>query len=81
MPSNYVAFSVKREAPDGTETPLPLQTVEVYDATNEVALDDLASDAEGHVDAGSLDVAAGTTIRFNTDLGDGQKGYAEQVTT
>lgn len=81
MPSNYVAFEVKREDSDGTQTLVPLQTVGVYDVTNDEALADLTSDAEGHIDAGSLDVDAGTLIRFTADLGKGQKGYAEQVTT
>ncbi len=79
--SSYPAFDIVTEALDGTRTPVPLQTVKVRDVTNAANLSDLASDANGHLPAGTLSVAAGTTIRFSSDLGDGQKGFAEIVTT
>ncbi len=81
MASNYVAFDVMTEDANGIRTPVPNQTVTVYDATNAAALDDLISNADGHIPAGELDVAAGTTVRFSADLGDGRMDYAEQVTT
>jgi hypothetical protein len=81
MSSAYAAFDVMTEDDDGARTPLPLQTVEVYDVTNDEALDDLETDANGHIDAGTVTPAAGTTIRFGAETADGRKGYAEIVTT
>ena len=81
MPSDYLGFEVLVDNDDGTTTPLPSQTVHVYNVTDDEALDDITSDADGHVDAGTLDVDAGTTIRFHTALANGQCGYAEIVTT
>lgn len=81
MASAYAAFDVLIEAEDGTMVPVPLQTVKVYDFTNSAALSDLATDANGHIAAGTVTPAAGTTIHFSADLGDGRKGYAEIVTT
>lgn len=46
---------------------LPIQTVHAYDVTNDVPLDDLIANSEGVVEAGSLPIAVGTTVRFYTD--------------
>ena len=81
MPSNYLGFDVLIDNDDGTTTPLPSQAVHVYDVTNEAALSDISSDALGHVDAGSLNVAVGTAVRFHVTLPDGQCGYKDEVTT
>lgn len=81
MASDYSGFEVKIDNDDGTMTMLPLQTIQVYDVTNEESLDDIASDADGLVEAGSLDVDAGTLIRFSFTRGDGICGYAEVFTT
>lgn len=81
MASNYVSFDVKIDNDDGTTTPLSLQTVHVYDVTNDEALDDVTSGSTGVVAAGSLDVDAGTLIRFHFQRDDGICGYAEQITT
>lgn len=81
MPSNFTAFDVMTEDAAGVKTILPLTTVNVRDVVGEEDLDDLTTDADGHVPAGSVDVAAGSLVRFSVELGDGQKGYAEQVTT
>ena len=79
--SNYSAFEVKIDNDDGTETLLPLQTVNVYDVTNSTPLSDLASDANGIVAAGTLSVDPGTAIRFSFSRADGICGYAEIVTS
>jgi hypothetical protein len=81
MSSAYAAFDVKTQDLDGTEAPVPLETVKVYDVTHDVALDDLETDANGHIDAGTLDVAAGTVIRFSFLMLNGRCGYSELVTT
>jgi len=81
MASNYASFEVLIDNDDGTTTPVVSQPVHVYDVTNDEALDDISSDADGHVAAGTLDVDPGTTVRFHTALGDGQCGYKEEVTT
>jgi hypothetical protein len=81
MPSNYASFEVKIDNDDGTTTPVASETVTVYDVTNDEALDDLTSDVDGHIAAGTLDVAAGTSVRFSVALADGRTGYKEEVTT
>lgn len=80
MPSDYTAFEALIDNDDGTTTPLLAQTITVYNVTDDEALDDIASDANGHVDAGTLDVDAGTTVRFSVELADGRCGYKEAVT-
>lgn len=81
MPSDFIAFEVLIDNDDGTTTPLPAQTITVYNVTDAEALDDIVSDANGHVAGDTLDVDAGTTVRFSTTLANGQCGYSEQVTT
>ena len=80
--SNYAAFDVLIEDSDGLQTPAALATVHVYDATGAVDLTpDLTADANGHIPAGTLAVAAGTSIRFWCELDGGLVGFAEVVTT
>jgi len=79
--SFYAGFDLVIDNDDGTVTPLASATVKVYDATNSVALADLASDPDGHVVAGSLAVAVGTLVRFRVENYQGRAAYAEQVTT
>lgn len=79
--SNYPGFEVKIDNDDGSQTMLPLQTLKVYDVTNDEALDDVNSDANGLVAAGTLDVDAGTRIRFSFSRPDGICGFAEIFTT
>lgn len=81
MPSNYSGFEVLIDNDNGTITPVPSQTVKVYDVTNSTALSDLASDANGHVAAGTLSVAVGTSVRFSASKANGQCGYKEELTT
>jgi hypothetical protein len=81
MASNYGSFEVLIDNDDGTTTPVVSQPIGVYDVTNDVALDDIGSDANGHVDEGTLDVDPGTTVRFHAELANGQCGYKEEVTT
>jgi hypothetical protein len=81
MPSNYAAFDVHVDNGDGTRTAVASHAVKVYDVTHSTALADTVTDANGHVAAGSVSPAAGTTIRFSVDLGNGQVGYSEAVTS
>jgi hypothetical protein len=79
--SAYAAFDVTIDNNDGTTTTVPLETISVYDITNDEALADLETDANGHIDTGTLAVAAGTEIRFSYRQANGICGYAEIVTT
>jgi hypothetical protein len=79
--TDYTGFEVKIDNDDGTTTMLPLQTVSVYDVTNDEALDDLTTNADGFIEAGTLDVDAGTLIRFSFNRADGICGYSEQTTS
>jgi hypothetical protein len=81
MASSYPSFSVMTEDGAGVRTPMPLQTVHVRDVTNSADLTDTASDANGIVPGASVTPAAGTLLRFSADLGHGQAGFAEVVTT
>jgi hypothetical protein len=79
--SNYTAFDVLIDNNDGTASPVPLTTINVYDVTGAAALADLTSDVNGHVPAGTLPIAAGSIARFSFKLADGRCGYSEIVTT
>lgn len=79
--SNYLGFDVLIDNDDGTTTPVASHTVHVWDVTGNAALPDVATDASGHVAAGTLAVAAGTTVRFWVDLGNGRVGFNEVVTS
>jgi hypothetical protein len=81
MPSNFAAFDVLIDNNDGTTSPVPSTTINVFDVTHDAALSDLASDADGHVAGGTLAVAAGTEIRFSFSRANGQCGYSEVLTT
>lgn len=80
--SNYTSIDVYVRAEDA-DVPalLPATTIHVYDYTNNVALADLTTDANGHIPAGTLAVAVGTKIRFWFALSDGRCGFDYQVTT
>jgi hypothetical protein len=79
--SSYAAFDVLFENEDGLTLPAALAPVHVYDVTGAVALADLTADANGHIPAGSLAVAAGSPIRFWVELDGGLVGYAEILTS
>jgi hypothetical protein len=79
--SNYAAFDCVIDNNDGSSSPVPLTTVNVYDVTGAAALADLTTDAAGHIPAGTVPIAAGSIVRFSFKLTDGRCGYAEVVTT
>jgi hypothetical protein len=81
MASNYHLFDIKIDNNDGTLTPVPNQTVQVYDVTNGVALAPTSSDAFGVVPGAAVDVDAGTLLRFSVARADGLNGFDEQETT
>jgi hypothetical protein len=78
--SSFNAFTLRIDNNDGTFTPVPNQAVQVYDVTNNVALDPLQSNAFGIIAGGALDVDAGTLVRFSVTRADGLNGFAEQET-
>lgn len=59
---------------------LPTQSVHVWNVTLSEAMDDVIANGEGIVEAGTLPVIAGTTVRFYTDHL-GAAGSLEIVTT
>jgi hypothetical protein len=81
MASSYAAFDVHVDNGDGTRTAVASHAVKVYDVTNSAALADTVTDTNGHVAAGSVSPAAGTTLRFSVILTNGQVGYSEAVTS
>lgn len=78
--SEYTGFDVLVRGNSGALTLAAGATVKVYDATHNAALPDLASDADGHVAAGTLAVAVGTLVYFSVVLADLSCGWAWQVT-
>jgi hypothetical protein len=81
MPSSaYAAFELLIDNDDNTFTPVPSTAVKVYDVTNDVALADTASDADGTVPGATVAVDPGTLLRFSYRLANGICGYAENVT-
>lgn len=81
MPSNYTAFDVKIDNGDGTTTPVPDATVNVFNATDVDELDPLTADSDGHVAGGSLAVDVGTIVYFRIENHLGLAGVLEQTTT
>ncbi len=79
--SSYVTFQLYIDNDNGTVTPVPSQTVKVYDVTHVAALADTTSDANGIVPGASVAVAVGTRLRFSVQRADGLAGCAEQTTT
>lgn len=89
MPSNFVGFELRVDTGDGT-VPVPSATVKVYDITaadpetgaGAVELDEILSDLSGMVASGTVDVDAGSTVRFSyTRAADGLCRCDSQVTT
>lgn len=78
--SDYPAFELRIDNNNGTYTPVPSTAVQVYDVTNDAALDDTESDTDGTVPGASVAVAPGTTLRFSFRLANGICGYAENTT-
>ncbi len=81
MPSNFEGFDVYEDDGSNRLTPLPGQTVSVYDATNATALSDVVADGSGHVASGTVAVNTGTVVRFFAVLPNGKTHSIEQVTT
>ncbi len=79
--SNYDAIDCAIDNGDGTLTKLAGVTVNVYDVTHSAALLDLTADSSGHIPAGTLSVAVGTTIRFGFKRTDLVAAYDEVITT
>jgi hypothetical protein len=79
--SSYSSFDVVENVGTGAPTLVPSQTINVFNVTGNSPLPDIISDANGHVPAGTLPVAAGTLIRFSGSKPDGRRAYAEQVTS
>jgi hypothetical protein len=84
MPSsNYAAFDVKVDGQDGTETPVPSATLKTWNRTSDTTLAaTVVTDANGHVPAGTLPVAAGTVVSFRLEHdGHGRSAYTEVITS
>lgn len=63
--SNYSGFDTLIDNGDGTVTPVANQTVNFYDVTADAAIaTTTTSDAQGHVAGGTLNINAGTVIRY-----------------
>lgn len=79
--SDYPQFDVAYDLSNGVRVGLlAVQSVHVFDVTDGIDLDDVIANAEGIVEAGTLPVAPGTTVRFYTDHL-GAAGALEIVTT
>jgi hypothetical protein len=90
MPSAYTGFDVKLDNNDGTETLVPSVTVKAYDiqdanpatGVGAIALPDVNADVNGHVPAGTFNIAVGRKVRFSwTRAADGRCGSATTTTT
>ncbi|HWQ34342.1 MAG TPA: hypothetical protein VNQ79_15950 [Blastocatellia bacterium] len=80
MPSNYVAFDVLIEN-NGQAVPAAGATVKVWNVTADADLGvTLTADSSGIVAAGTLNVPAGTLVRFRVEDFHGRAGFAEQTT-
>lgn len=81
MPSNYATFDTIKRNSDGTITPLPNLTINIWDAANNVSLGTVTSDDNGIVAGDTVDVPAGTTIIFRIENYNGRANHVEQTTT
>lgn len=82
--STYPQFDVLVDNDNGTTTPVAGAIVEVRDITdpdNIVQLDDVVANGSGVVASASVDVDAGSILRFTWIGAEGRCGYAEEVTT
>ena len=80
MPSNYEEFYVMEETNGGVIEAVAGVNVEVYDADNDVALTTLVTDPDGKIAAGTLNVKAGTRVRFRVENRNGLAGSVTQIT-
>lgn len=63
--STYSGFDLLVDNGDGTVTPVANQTVNFYNVTADAAVATTAtSDGQGHVASGSLNINAGTVVRY-----------------
>ncbi len=81
LTSHYKQFDMTYRGATGAFVPLPNITVKVFDASNHVDLPDLVTDENGIVAAGTLDVPAGTVVRFRVENYFGMARHITQVTT
>lgn len=78
--SNYNGFDVKIRHTDLTEELVPGATIKIYDATNLAELIEVVADVDGWVAPGTVDVPAGTVLRFRLENHLGMCGYFEDIT-
>lgn len=78
MPSYFVGFDLAKINSLGIFYKIPNQSVQVFNVTANQSLPAVTSDAFGVVHGGSLNVAAGTTVRFSVT---GQTATLERLTT
>ena len=76
--ASYSTFECYVRSADAAPIPAANVAVKVFDFTNNVALPDLASDANGVVAGGTLPLPAGTKVRFKFELPDLRCGYREE---
>jgi len=79
--SHYKQFDMTFRGGTGAPVRLPGVTVKVFDASNLVNLPDLVTNEEGIVVAGTLEVPAGTVVRFRVENYLGMARHIAQVTT
>ncbi|HWQ36948.1 MAG TPA: hypothetical protein VNQ79_29220 [Blastocatellia bacterium] len=81
MASTYNGFDLLIDNGDGTITPVPNETVHFYNVTADAAIAaTVVSDANGHVPGGSLNVNAGTVVRYWFVTAKGICAYEETTT-
>lgn len=81
MPSNYSEFHVYRESNYGVIESVAGASVKVFNADAGAELAVLTADADGLIAAGTLNVAAGTRVRFRIENLSGLAGSITQITT
>lgn len=79
--SNYAGFDCLIDNEDGSFSPAPSITLNIFKADDGTSLGTATAGSDGTVPPGTVTAAAGTRIRFAGDLGDGRVGYCEAITT
>ena len=80
MPSNFATFDVIKRNSDGTITPLPNLTINVWDDANNVSLGTVTTDDNGIVAGDTVDVPASTKIIFRIENYNGRADTSSKTT-
>jgi hypothetical protein len=81
MSSNYDGFDVRKRNGDGTLSPVPGATLQIYNADSGIEIGTVVTDEFGFVAPGTVSPEAGTRLRFRVENFEGLAGSITKLTT